>query len=594
MAFEDTTNSAPAPASASVAPPSIPEQNPASAPDLSALTQPGPNAAQPNVQTAAMGSYQKAVSDEATANQKAADLANQAGTLNPGAGGHQRLLSMIQGIGAGLSAFGTAIATKGEKGGGEMAADILGKEQEQKIQAQQASQAQRNQAIQNQLTIGSTNRTLGQNMLLLATLPQELQMKDLQLSEAQQRVASGKAALADTQAEFMSKFGMNTDQFNSMIGGSTGAGGNAVPIDPKAVANMTAFAQQKIKAASQILHPDDPYLQKAQTVIADPKSSPQDIFGAVSSVNRQLGLQQQVTAASEKQEQVAAGARPKDLNDAVGRLTQAQQAYAVNPTPANKLAVDNAQAARSNFLSADAAVKRTAQLIQDGDPNLLAQGLVNGDIAWSQVVSSRKPEFATAAFKAADELSKAQTGKPFSATVNETNFKQATNPQVQSKLKMIEGMTEKGGSIDIAQQAASKLPGFNEKTANRVFNAVKGEFGNPAISNFQTAMVGLADEYSQVMGSGAGTDSSRQQALDILHDGYSKGQLAGAIAVMKADINARQKALIGDNPTLKQLFPAVGGTQQQAAPAGATGKARASDGNWYYHDAQGNNLGKAQ
>ena len=127
----------------------------------------------------------------------------------------------------------------------------------------------------------------------------------------------------------------------------------------------------------------------------------------------------------------------RDRNDAVGRLTQAQQAYAVNPTPANKLAVDNAQAARSNFLSADAAVKRTAQLIQDGDPNLLAQGLVNGDIAWSQVVSSRKPEFATAAFKAADELSKAQTGKPFSATVNETNFKQATNPQVQSKLKTV-------------------------------------------------------------------------------------------------------------------------------------------------------------
>jgi hypothetical protein len=591
MAFEDTTNSVPA--SAPVAPPSVPAQNPATAPDISALTQPGPNAAQPNVQSAAMGSYQKAVQDESTAAQKAADIANTP-TPAPYAGPHARLLSMIQGLAVGLDSFGKAIATHGKEGGAEQVVQYNAQQQQQKIQAQQAAQAQKNQAIQNQITIGSTNRTLGQNMLLLATMPQELQMKDLQLSEAQQRVASGKAALADTQAEFMSKFGMNTDQFNSMIGGSTGAGGNAAPVDPKAVANMTAFAQQKIKAASQILHPDDPYLQKAQTVLADPKSSPQDIFGAVASVNRQLGLQQQVTAASEKQEQVAAGARPRDLNDAVGRLTQAQQAYAASPTPANKLAVDNAQAARSNFLSADAAVKRTAQAIQDGDPNLLAQGLVNGDIAWSQVVSSRKPEFATAAYKAADQLSMAQTGHHFSATENETNFKQATNPQVQSKLKMIEGMTEKGGSIDIAQNAAAKLPGFNEKTANKVFNAVKGEFGNPAISNFQTAMIGLADEYSQVMGSGAGTDTSRQQALDILHDGYSKGQLAGAIGVMKADITARQKAFIGDNPTLKQLFPAVGGAQEQSAPAGATGKARAADGNWYYHDAQGNNLGKAQ
>jgi hypothetical protein len=573
-------------------PPSIPEQNPASAPDISGLTQPGANATQPNPQTAAMGSYQKAVADEGAAYQKAADIANTP-VISPNTP-HARLYSMIAGLGAGLSAFGTSLATHGKEGGAPMVEQIESERQQRTLQAQQAAQAQKNQAIQNQLTIGNTNRTLGQNMLLLATMPQELQMKDLQLSEAQQRVASGKAALADTQAEFMSKFGMNTDQFNSMIGGSTGAGGNAAPVDPKAVANMTAFAQQKIRAASQILHPDDPYLAKAQTVLADPKSTPQDIFGAVASVNRQLGLQQQVTAQKEKQEQVDAAARPKDLNDAVGRLTQAQIAYTANPTPANKLLVDNAKVARENFLSADASQARVKQAAQDGDPNLLAQGLVNGDVAWSQIVSTRRPEFAAAAFKAANDLSVAQTGKPFSATVNETNFKQATNPQVQSKLKMIEGMTEKGGSIDIAQNAAAKLPGFNEKTANRVFNAVKGEFGNPAISNFQTAMIGLADEYSQVMGSGAGTDTSRQQALDILHDGYSKGQLAGAIAVMKADINARQKALIGDNPTLKQLFPTVGGAQEQAAPAGATGKARAADGNWYYHDAQGNNLGKAQ
>jgi hypothetical protein len=563
MAFEDTINSAPTP-SAPVAPPSVPAQNPSTAPDISGLTQPGPNAAQPNPQTAAMGSYQKAVADEGAAYQKAADIASV--PVTPPTVPHARLMNMIAGIGAGLSGFGTAIATHGKEGGAPEVEQIMGERQQRQIQAQQAAQAEKNQQIQNQLTIGNTNHTLGQNMLLLATLPQELQMKDLQLSEAQQRVASGKAALADTQADFMSKTGLTTDQFNAMISGTPGVG--AAPIDSKALQSMTAVAQQKVDAAAKILHPDDPYLKKAQDVLANPNSSPKDIFNSVVSVNRQLGLQQQVTAQNEKQQQLDAASRPKDLNDAVGRLTQAQIAYTANPTPANKTLVDNAKTARENFLSADASQARVKQAAQDGDPNLLAQGLVNGDVAWSQIVSTRRPEFAAAAFKAANDLSLAQTGKPFSATVNETNFKQATNPQVQSKLKMIEGMTEKGGSIDIAQNAATKLPGFNEKTANKVFNAVKGEFGNPAISNFQTAMVGLADEYSQVMGSGAGTDTSRQQALDILHDGYSKGQLAGAISVMKADINARQKALIGDNPTLKQLFPPVDGSSQ--APAGAS------------------------
>jgi hypothetical protein len=57
------------------------------------------------------------------------------------------------------------------------------------------------------------------------------------------------------------------------------------------------------------------------------------------------------------------------------------------------------------------------------------------------------------------------------------------------------------------------------------------------------------------MGTGGGSDVSRQQALDILHDGYSKGQLAGSIAVMKADIAARKRGLIGGNPTLQKLFP---------------------------------------
>jgi hypothetical protein len=70
-------------------------------------------------------------------------------------------------------------------------------------------------------------------------------------------------------------------------------------------------------------------------------------------------------------------------------------------------------------------------------------------------------------------------------------------------------------------------------------------------------MLGLADEYSQVMGAGGGSDTSRQQALDLLNAAWAKGQLSGAVDIMQKDIAARQRGLVNGNPALMRLFPAV-------------------------------------
>jgi hypothetical protein len=67
-------------------------------------------------------------------------------------------------------------------------------------------------------------------------------------------------------------------------------------------------------------------------------------------------------------------------------------------------------------------------------------------------------------------------------------------------------------------------------------------------------MLGLADEYSKIMGGGVSSDTGWQQALDILKASYSKGQLAGAIGIMRQDIAARQKALVGSNRYLQRQY----------------------------------------
>jgi hypothetical protein len=69
------------------------------------------------------------------------------------------------------------------------------------------------------------------------------------------------------------------------------------------------------------------------------------------------------------------------------------------------------------------------------------------------------------------------------------------------------------------------------------------------------------------MGQGGGSDTSREQALSILSDAYSNGQLKDAITTMKADIEARKSELIRGNPLLESTYGA-GGTKEEPSSAG--------------------------
>jgi hypothetical protein len=222
---------------------------------------------------------------------------------------------MISGLATGLGAAGTALATHGREGGVAGVTAIQGEEQRQKLEAQSAAMAKKNAQIQQQLTIADTNHKLAQNIILMSTLPIDLQMKDLALTEAQQHVVAGKASLASMQAEFMSQYGMTPDQFNGMMSGAPAT------TDQKTTQNVRDFSQQKVAAAAQVLPKDDPYVQKAQQILSDPNASPKDIFDAVATVNRQVGLQAQVTKTKAEQQTVAEtapyGDRAPGINNAM-------------------------------------------------------------------------------------------------------------------------------------------------------------------------------------------------------------------------------------------------------------------------------------
>jgi len=194
----------------------------------------------------------------------------------------------------------------------------------------------------------------------------------------------------------------------------------------------------------------------------------------------------------------------------------------------------------------------------------MAKNLVEGNIDPSQV-PKRGSSYTIIANKA-DTYSRNTYGKPFDMAAAASEYQYAKNPQTQNVLKLIDGITAKGGSLEIAMDAAKKLPKLDSQTLNNVFNLGATEFGSDEASNFHTAMLGLADEYSKVMGGGVSSDTGRQQGLDLLKAKYSAGQFSGAADIIKKDVAARKSGLIGDNRYLQRQYV------KQAAPAGGGGQ----------------------
>jgi hypothetical protein len=211
---------------------------------------------------------------------------------------------------------------------------------------------------------------------------------------------------------------------------------------------------------------------------------------------------------------------------------------------------------------------------EDGkwNPASIPVALVEGNMDPTQL-SKRTTDY-NAKIQQANEYSLAKYGKPFDLAQAQSDYKYATTSANQNTLKMIQGMVEPGGAIDIAKGAAVALPKLNSATLNKVFNATATEFGGKQETDFHTAMLGLADEYSKVMGGGVSSDTGRQQALDILKASYSKGQMDGAIAIMQKDISARKSALVGGNRYLIKQY----GAPPPPPPQGASAEVVAADG----------------
>lgn len=559
------------------APATMADPNPSAVPsvpsvDLSALA--GPGAAAPTAMGSQEGQqYTAAVQGENAALASAKQLAQPQAPAAPVP--HARLLAMVQGLALGVNAAATSLATHGREGGAAQVAQVQGEQQAQEIAKQQAEAAKRNTQIQQQLMIADTNHKLAQNIMLLATMPNEIAASDLKLK-------GEKAGLATGEAEFRGAHGgMSAEEFNNALGETNPAGGSSA--SPSGGYFATSAAQQ-LEVASQVLGPSNQYVQNLQSVVGNPAATAKDLYLATQRVQTELGLHKEGVAALRADEEAKAAARPKSLDDATGRVADADKNFKANPNPQTQQALTDAKSAQNAFLDEEKRKKEMEQDVQSGDPAVVAQALFSSAAAPSQVLSARsfsKP-FYSKVMAEANKLAKAAgfpeikdpsgkgTGEYFNLATAEAKYQKAHNVQTQNTMDKMVTLNEKGGDFDILSDAASALPKMDEQTLNKMFNATATEFGSPTAARYHMALYNLAGLLSQVQTGSIPTEGEIQQQLNLMSASFSKGQLEATLQTARRDVAARAMAVRGNNPYLKAMYPietVVG------RPAGASDKA---------------------
>lgn len=215
--------------------------------------------------------------------------------------------------------------------------------------------------------------------------------------------------------------------------------------------------------------------------------------------------------------------------------------------------LSTAKIAQQTQLSMERSKKEMDQSIQDGDPAAAARLLVSSVVAPSQLVSSRKPEFAQKAFTAAQQL------KPgWNAEKADADFKVASSPAQVAFFGSAKSLTDSGGTLDQLKAAGDDIPQGQFPVFNTVADALKASTGSGPIAKYAAIALGVADDYSKVMGGGAGSDTSRTQALNLISSKQSPSQRAASIEGIRGSVGSQTKSRIGNNAVLQQMYGAEG------------------------------------
>jgi hypothetical protein len=233
---------------------------------------------------------------------------------------------------------------------------------------------------------------------------------------------------------------------------------------------------------------------------------------------------------------------------------------------AKKAAAD--AAARQPF---EMALAKQRQALTQGDPKAAAQLMVDHDATLSELKSrGATPEFISKALFYAKQLS----GGKYNAQEAEANFKVAQSPTNVAFFGSAKSLTEKGGTLDQLEDAAKSIPQNQFPVFNSLEDWTKEASGSGPLAHYASLVLGVADDYSKVMGGGQGSDTSRLQAANLVSKKLSTEGRAGAVSGIRGAVKSQITGRIGKNDIMQRMYgeddAASGGTVLMRAPNGQT------------------------
>ena len=356
-------------------------------------------------------------------------------------------------------------------------------------------------------------------------------------------------------------------------------------------ADMIGGAAAAVKAANYdptLAHslldslPPSPQLNQIRQQIDNPQALRQLINSTIqnSAKQRELGAQEttaaarQTTAQTEQQKlqaQMNPGSSlyaPSPASVALGTAPGAAQIQAGEAQQAARKAGAEEQARMPGEME----LARQRQAISQGDPNAAGQLLVNGDATLSELKSrGATPEFITQTLNAAHQIS----GGQYNAQSADAQFSVAKSPANTAFFGSAKSLTDKGGTLDQLQTAGKNIPGGLIPAFNSIADWEKAATGNGPIAKYASLALGVADDYSKVMGGGQGSDTSRTQALNLIGAKQSPEQRAASIEGIRGAVGSQTNSRIGSNPVMLRMYGNIGANQTQ--PLAPTGGIKVGD-----------------
>lgn len=498
----------------------------APAPDLSALSQPGASVVpgQPAPSLTGTSDYGAAIGAAQQATKNIQELSKP--EPPPAPVPHARLLAMISGLATGLGAAATSIGTHGREGGAEEVTRVQGEEAAQKRQQAEFAQAQKNAKIQQQITVADTNYKLAQNIMLLATMPNEIAKSNLEVSGMKQ-------GQEITSADFAASHGgMSPADFNTAMSSSTPVTGASGPSQ-----FFVTNAQQQLGAASKILGDDDPYVKDLGNTLQNPKATAKDLWTSTQRLQTQLGLQEKATLA-----------KTQKLTQEKDELAQSQARIAnaawLKQVPRDK----QGQPTMDLETWQKTQQKQLEQSITQGSPDVAGKMLAEGTATLAELKArGATPEFIQKTILAAQKIEPKYNASD--ELVGETALKA---PGTQTFFGSARSLTQSGGMLDQLKKAHDALGNREVPKFNALADLIAYQAGDDALSDYKTALLGAADDYAKVVGGGNPTDSARDaSAKQFLYE-LNNHAFDKSIETARSAVRSQVEGRIGSNRYIRQ------------------------------------------